>query len=500
VIPVGWSGTVTPTKAGHLFSPTSRSYTNVTNHINGSNFATAATHAVSGTITRDGLALSGVSVAGSNGASCTSTNASGQYTCAVLPGWSGTVTPTYAGHVLTPASRSYTNVTAAQPSQGYIAQAAFYQVSGSVTLNGLPLANVALAATGGPTCSSTNGAGQYSCTVPLGWTGSVTPSASGYSFGPVNRSYSNVAANQSAQTFTASLDTATAPLYFVHVDHLNTPRLVSNSAQQAVWRWDQQEPFGTSPADENPSSLGAFEFPLRFPGQYADKETNLFYNYFRDYDPGTGRYTQSDPIGLRGGINTYSYVGGNSIGWIDPSGLEAWPATNKWNAGQASAYADFMVQFVQTYNQKIDCADLALLGLMRFAEQNQLPVKLKYWNRGWKLYDSTSEAFSSGAQFQSMVLLNLGALNVIDNTIPVTPLALQAGDLLMTKYNQQLGHTRVVVAKSCECSNPNVTWYQGTLPPVIPERRSGVLSDVLMQGDKLPPAQVPRRWDFNAWN
>ena len=321
VIPVGWSGTITPTKAGNLFSPASRSYTNVTNIITGVNFATATSHAVSGTITRDGVALSGAAVAGSNGASCTSTNASGQYTCAVLPGWSGTVTPSFAGHLFTPASRSYTNVTAAQSAQGYVAQAAFQQVSGSVTLNGLPLTNVAMTATGGPTCSTTNSAGQYSCTVPLNWSGSVTPSATGYSFGPANRSYTNVTAAQSAQSFTATLATATAPLYFVHVDHLNTPRLVANDQQQAVWRWDQQEPFGLIVPDENPSSLGAFEFPLRFPGQYADKETNLDYNFFRDYDPAIGRYVQSDPIGLRGGLNTFAYAGGDPLSSADPEGL-----------------------------------------------------------------------------------------------------------------------------------------------------------------------------------
>jgi RHS repeat-associated protein len=92
-------------------------------------------------------------------------------------------------------------------------------------------------------------------------------------------------------------------------------------AAQAVWRWDQAEPFGIIPPDENPAGVGTFEFPLRFPGQYADKETNLFYNWMRDYSSAEGRYLQSDPIGLRGGLNTYSYVGANPLRFVDPRGL-----------------------------------------------------------------------------------------------------------------------------------------------------------------------------------
>lgn len=58
-----------------------------------------------------------------------------------------------------------------------------------------------------------------------------------------------------------------------------------------------------------------------------DRETNTHYNYFRDYDPSTGRYVQSDPIGLAGGINTYSYVRGNPVTRIDPFGLVDWEGT-----------------------------------------------------------------------------------------------------------------------------------------------------------------------------
>ena len=60
---------------------------------------------------------------------------------------------------------------------------------------------------------------------------------------------------------------------------------------------------------------------LRFPGQYYDDETGLHYNYFRYYDPSTGRYITSDPIGLQGGLNTYGYVDGNPVNWFDEYGL-----------------------------------------------------------------------------------------------------------------------------------------------------------------------------------
>jgi len=104
-------------------------------------------------------------------------------------------------------------------------------------------------------------------------------------------------------------------------NHLDTPRLVADSAGTTVWRWDQQEPFGNNTADENPSGLGAFDLPLRLPGQRYDAETGLHYNYFRDYDPSIGRYGESDPIGLRGGINTYAYGIGSPLRYRDLLGL-----------------------------------------------------------------------------------------------------------------------------------------------------------------------------------
>jgi RHS repeat-associated protein len=69
------------------------------------------------------------------------------------------------------------------------------------------------------------------------------------------------------------------------------------------------------------SETGSWEQRLRFPGQYYDQENNNYYNYFRDYDPAIGRYIQSDPLGLHGGLNLYPYVYSNPLNFYDPYGL-----------------------------------------------------------------------------------------------------------------------------------------------------------------------------------
>ena len=102
--------------------------------------------------------------------------------------------------------------------------------------------------------------------------------------------------------------------YYVHTDNLDTPQVLTDSQQKVVWT-TQTYPFGKQ------QYSGSVAFNLRYPGQYFDEETGFHYNGHRYYDPNTGRYITSDPIGLAGGLNTYAYVGNDPIGYSDETGL-----------------------------------------------------------------------------------------------------------------------------------------------------------------------------------
>ena len=127
----------------------------------------------------------------------------------------------------------------------------------------------------------------------------------------------------------------------IHTDHLGTPRRITNTNGSIGWQWPysafgEDKPFTTlmpttnlAQAYTTDTATGtpliatlAIPFNLRFPGQYFDSESNLNYNYFRSYQAGQGRYTQSDPIGLAGGLNRFGYVEGNPLSFTDPDGLQ----------------------------------------------------------------------------------------------------------------------------------------------------------------------------------
>lgn len=138
-------------------------------------------------------------------------------------------------------------------------------------------------------------------------------------------------------------------IYYVHNDHLGTPKMLSNSSGHPVWRATAR-PFGKASVNNDVDGDGVeVEFNIRQPGQYYDRESGLYYNYYRYYDPETGRYITADPLGVlpgasptpnlpesitsqyasqsiqkivqRGLNHTYAYVENNPLSFIDPLGL-----------------------------------------------------------------------------------------------------------------------------------------------------------------------------------
>lgn len=122
---------------------------------------------------------------------------------------------------------------------------------------------------------------------------------------------------------------ASQKLYYVEPDALGSARVVVDPTRGTkgvvVWTWDLSgEPFGNQAPNQDPDGDGtSFVFNLRFPGQRFDSVSGLSYNMMRDYESATGRYVESDPIGLGGGINTYRYSEAAPLTHFDPMGLSS---------------------------------------------------------------------------------------------------------------------------------------------------------------------------------
>jgi RHS repeat-associated protein len=105
-------------------------------------------------------------------------------------------------------------------------------------------------------------------------------------------------------------------LHFIHTDHLVTPVMMTDSSGATTWSLEKR-PFG-----DGENITGSEDLDIRFPGQYVDQDSGLHYNHYRYYEPSTGRYTQPDPLGMRGDWTLYAYVKSNPLLYSDPQGLQ----------------------------------------------------------------------------------------------------------------------------------------------------------------------------------
>lgn len=169
-------------------------------------------------------------------------------------------------------------------------------------------------------------------------------------------------------------------LYYVQADALGTPRVVVDPVRNvAVWDWDiAGEAFGDSAPNQDPDGDGdAFVFDMRFPGQRYDSATGTSYNYFRDYDQSSGRYLESDPIGLVGGISTFAYVGANPFLRTDPYGLTDLMIKIPTGFGGIKVPAEWIAEFPMEkgpHDEKqtnLECSTNCAPGAQRFDTHEQ---------------------------------------------------------------------------------------------------------------------------------
>ena len=129
-------------------------------------------------------------------------------------------------------------------------------------------------------------------------------------------------------------------LSYIHTDHLGRPEITTNASKSVTWR-SQNSAFDRTVVVD---SIGGL--PLGLPGQYHDVETGNWHNHFRTYNPRTGRYLESDPIGLAGGLNTYSYASNNPVNRVDPLGLCTSPCPTV-DGGDMGTTGEFKTALIQ---------------------------------------------------------------------------------------------------------------------------------------------------------
>lgn len=180
-------------------------------------------------------------------------------------------------------------------------------------------------------------------------------------------------------------------------DRLGTPQKLINNSGATVWSAEY------SAFDEaDVASASSVSNPLRFPGQYFDKETGTDYNYFRTYDPSLGRYLQSDPIGLGSGINTYAYVNSNPMIYIDPTVKILVNLGAVLVTGLVTGVVDEVVNtLLNSRNECVSLGDHFFAGFIGGATLNPVLAGGLAWTNG---LNSRNSGGSQGGILQSAIV------------------------------------------------------------------------------------------------
>jgi hypothetical protein len=216
-------------------------------------------------------------------------------------------------------------------------------------------------------------------------------------------------------------------------------------------------------------------------------------------DTETGTFLTRDPLGYKDGPNLYCYVHCNPITRFDPFGL-AWETSNDWSDETKEEFrgklTDNMAALQNDQKENFDCADAALTGTIRTAEEMNLPLRFKVWNSdkgGWEYMDQAD--YKSSGEFESAVRTRLGAISIFDNTKQKSDYSkIEKGDMFIFDLRHQpnrssySGHTMFIAGRN--------TGADGTVSYDIIE---GHTSNVAGEGTKLDRVQYPEQTIKGAW-
>ncbi|MTI30433.1 hypothetical protein, partial [Xanthovirga aplysinae] len=214
-LPAGWNGTLTPVKSNYVFSPTSRTISNLQADQGSLNFegtyTPPSTFTLSGQLLdTEGSPLEQLTLTGLP--ENISTDEQGNYSLTLPENWSGTIVPQKVGHTFSPQLITINNLQQNLEGQDFIGfPRVYYTFSGQIVdTEGNPLEQVLL--NGLPGNLSTDAQGNYSITLSENWSGTITPQKEGYSFLPASIDINNLQEDLIEQGFTATADPVTYTL------------------------------------------------------------------------------------------------------------------------------------------------------------------------------------------------------------------------------------------------------------------------------------------------